>query len=178
MATRNSTKISAMPGTVVSNSSPLIHLARIGKLGLLHELFGEVSIPPAVYEECVVEGKGRPEVVSIKNATWLRVAQVTDQNLVKLLYSEIDRGEAEAIALALESDAALILLDDADAREKARLYDLTITGVIGVLLRAKKAGRISILSEALVALVETGFWINHTLRNRVLAEAGEIEDDQ
>ncbi len=167
-----------MHGTVVSHSSPLIHLAKIGKLGLLHELFGDVWIPPAVYEECIVEGKERPEVVSIKNAVWLRVTPVTDQNLVKLLYSEIDRGEAEAIALALESQAALILFDDAEAREKARLYGLTITGVIGVLLQAKKAGKFPVLSEALAALTETGFWLNHTLRDRLLAEAGEAEYDQ
>lgn len=113
-----------MPITVVSNSSPIIHLAKIDQLNLLSDFFGELIIPPAVYAECITEGKGRPEVARIKQASWLRVVPVANQNLITLLNAEIDRSEAEAIALALETQAALLLLDDADAREKARLYHL------------------------------------------------------
>jgi uncharacterized protein len=116
-----------MPGPVVSNSSPIIHLAKIGHLDLLQDFFGELIIAEAVYEECMTEGQDRPEVSIIEQASWLRVVPVANQNLVSLLKSEIDRGEAESIALALETQASLILLDDSDAREKARLYHLKIT---------------------------------------------------
>ena len=158
---------------IVSNSSPIIHLAKIDQLDLLTDFFGELIIPPAVYEECIMDGKGRPEVTRIKQATGLRVVEVANQNLVKLLNAEIDRGEAEAIALALETQAPLILLDDADAREKARLYHLKITGLVGMLLRARKSGKIASLSEKLDELLNTGFWLNAGLIDRLLREVGE-----
>jgi predicted nucleic acid-binding protein len=162
-----------MPKPVVSNSSPIIHLAKIGHLNLLQEFFCELLIPEAVYEECITDGKGRTEVSLIKQASWLRVVQVANQNLFKLLNSEIDRGEAEAITLALESQASLILLDDSDAREKARLYQLPITGTLGLLLRARKSGKVTSLSEKLDALRNTGFWLNAELGHRLLSEVGE-----
>ena len=158
---------------VVSNSSPIIHLAKIDQLNLLQEFFGELIIPEAVYEECITEGRGRPDVSRIKQASWLRVVPVANQHLVKLLNSEIDRGEAEAITLALETQASLVLLDDADAREKARLYQLRITGILGVLLRAKKSGKIASLSATLDMLCNTGFWLSTELGSRLLIEAGE-----
>lgn len=104
---------------VVSDSSPIIHLAKIGKLGLLKDFFETVVVPEAVYRECDVEGKERKEVALIRNADWLNIVQVNDKKIVRLLQSSIDDGEAEAIALALEVGADLILLDDSDAREKA-----------------------------------------------------------
>lgn len=162
-----------MPAPIVSNSSPIIHLAKIDQLNLLPDFFGELFIPPAVYEECITDGKGRPEVARIKQASWLRVVQVANQNLVTLLNAEIDRGEAEAIALALETQASLILLDDADAREKTRLYHLNMTGILGILLRAKKSGKIAWLSEKLDALRNTGFWLSAKLTDRLLREVGE-----
>jgi predicted nucleic acid-binding protein len=162
-----------MPGPVVSNSSPIIHLAKIGHLDLLQDFFGELLIPEAVYEECMTEGKDRPEVSIIEQASWLRIVPVVNQNLVSLLKSEIDRGEAESIALALETKASLILLDDSDAREKARLFHLKITGILGLLIRAKRSGKLTSLSTTLDALRHTGFWLNATLVDRLLIEVGE-----
>ena len=111
---------------VVSNSSPIIHLAKIGKFSLLREYYNTIMVPESVFKECVAEGKDRKEVEAIKKAEWIRVAEVQDRKLVKLLQSSLDDGESEAIALSLESGADLILLDDADAREKARIYDIWI----------------------------------------------------
>lgn len=87
--------------------------------------------------------------------------------------SEVDCGESEAITLALETEASLILLDDADARQKARLYQLRITGILGMLLRAKIIGKIDSLSQLILSLRKTGFWISIELENRLLTEAGE-----
>jgi predicted nucleic acid-binding protein len=67
---------------IVSNSSPLIHLAKMDQLNLLHEFFGEVAIPRAVYEECITEGKQREEIITLKNADWLHTYNVADKNLV------------------------------------------------------------------------------------------------
>lgn len=157
-----------MAVTVVSNSSPIIHLAKIDHLDLLQEFFGEILIPNAVHQECVTPGRERPEVTRITAAAWLKVMDVANRNLVKLLRSEIDRGEAEAIALALETRADLILLDDFDARQKARLYGMNITGVLGIVLRASKSGRINSMATTLDKLEKTGFWLNPDLRRRLL----------
>jgi predicted nucleic acid-binding protein len=159
---------------VVSNASPLIHLAKIGQLNLLHEFFGEIAIPRAVYEECITEGEEREEITTIKNADWLHSHNVADKNLVTVLQSELDHGESEAIALALETSADLILLDDAEAREKARLYHLKITGTLGILLRAKKEAKLQSFSDIIKQLLETGFWIDGALKRRLLVEVGEV----
>lgn len=158
---------------VVSNSSPLIHLAKIDKLALLREYFHVIIIPEIVYKECILEGKDRPEAISIQSAEWIEVVQAQDKKLIKLLQSSLDDGESEAISLAVEVGADLILLDDSDAREKARLYNLNITGTIGILLRAKIDGKVSSFKDILAKLKETGFWIHEGLEARLLIEAGE-----
>jgi len=158
----------------VSNSSPIIHLAKIGRLDLLKEYFLTVSIPEAVYRECVSEGKDREEVELIKNAEWIEVLKIEDQKLVKLLRASLDAGESEAIALSLEIGADLILLDDYEAREKARLYGLKTTGTLGILLRARFDGKIPSLKEELKNLKSTGFRISDELETRILKEVGEI----
>lgn len=158
---------------VVSNSSPIIHLTKIGRLNLLRDYFQEIVIPEAVYRECITEGKGRSEAELIKNADCIKRAQVKDNKLVKLLQSTLDDGESEAIALSLEIRASLILLDDSDAREKARLYGLKITGIIGILLRAKREGKVPSLKGELKRLKETGFWIAEDLEATLLSEVGE-----
>jgi hypothetical protein len=158
---------------VVSNSSPIIYLAKIGKLSLLREYFNTIMVPESVFKECVAEGKDRKEVEAIKKAEWIRVAEVQDKKLVKLLQSSLDDGESEAIALSLESGADLILLDDSDAREKARIYGLTVTGTLGVLLRAKKDRKISSLKENIIKLRESGFWVSDFVEERLLEASGE-----
>ena len=158
---------------VVSNSSPIIHLAKIGKLFLLREYFNTIMVPESVFKECVAEGKDRKEVEAIKKAEWIRMAEVQDKKLVKLLQSSLDDGESEAIALSLESGADLILLDDSDAREKARIYGLTVTGALGVLLRAKKDRKISSLKENIIKLRESGFWVSDFVEERLLEASGE-----
>jgi predicted nucleic acid-binding protein len=159
---------------VVSNSSPLIHLAKIERLDLLKDYFGIISIPEAVYRECVVDGKNREEVELIRGAGWIKVIRVKNSKLVKLLWASLDEGESEAIALSLEVGADLVLLDDYDAREKARLFGLKITGTVGVLLRANKENKIRLLKEELRGLKKTGFWIGSELETRLLQEVGEL----
>lgn len=159
---------------VISNSSSIIHLAKIGKLQLLKEYFGTITVPEAVFKECVAEGKGRDEIEIIKNADWIKALPVNDRNLVKLLRAYIDDGEAEAITLSLEIGADLILIDETEAREKARLYGLKISGTIGILLRAKFDGKIDSLKENLIRLKETGFRISNELMTKALMEVNEI----
>ena len=159
---------------VVSDSSPIIHLAKIGKLNLLELLFDTIKVPRAVYRECVIEGGGRSEVEFIKDARWIKVLDVSNTNLIKLLKTQIDEGESEAIVLALEIGADLVLLDDYEAREKARVLGLKVVGTIGVLLKAKKRGLIESLKEEIGKLQNSGFWIKKDFIKEVLKTAGEL----
>lgn len=153
---------------VVSDSSPLIHLAKIDRLSLLPTLFRNILVPEAVYQECV-EGKGPPEGrKQIKQADWINILNIENKRLKKALLGTLDKGEAEAIVLALEESADLVLLDEYEAREVARDFDLDITGVIGILLKANAQGKIKRLEEKLQRLRETGFWISDELYKEIL----------
>lgn len=161
-----------MPGTV-SNSTPLIHLAKIGQLQLLQDFYGRVIIPQSVYAECVTEGKAYDDAKLIAQADWLDIMRAEDQNLITLLNSELDRGESEAITLALEQQSDLLLLDDTDGRVKARLYGIKHTGTIGILLKARLNNKIPSLRDALDSLQDTGFWLDNRLYQKLLDEVGE-----
>lgn len=98
---------------VVSNTTPLIGLASIGRFDLLRQLFGELIIPQAVFDETVVVGKkegGAKREVS--SAGWVKVVSIKDQLAVEVLLDELDRGEAEVIVLARELDAGWVLMDE------------------------------------------------------------------
>ena len=106
-------------------------------------------------------------------AGWLRVEPVADRQLVEALTRDLDGGEAEAIALALQAGANPLLLDERDGRRVARSYGLNLTGVLGILLRARREGQLTSLSETIDALRDrAGFRLAPGLVARILAEAG------
>lgn len=165
-----------MPGAV-SDSSTLIHLAAIRQIELLRELFGQVLIPPAVWREVVEDGRDRPGVHEVREAAavgWIKIVAPTNRALLQILSRDLDAGETEAIALALECQADVVLLDESDARRVASLYHLRKTGVVGVLMRARLDGRIPTLRVALDQLREgAGFWISDDLYRIALEAVGE-----
>jgi len=118
----------------------------------------------------VREGGEREDAKEIENAGWVRVMKIKDKELKKALNVALDEGESESIVLALEQSADLILLDDYEAREFARTYGLSITGTVGILMKAKKEGKIASLEEELEKLRESGFWLSNKLYTKVLQE--------
>lgn len=158
----------------MSDSTPLIHLAKIDRLELLREFFGEIIIPEAVYRECVLEGGNSEDALAIKNAKWIKVEKISDEKLKRALMFELDEGESEAIVLAIERNAELILIDDYDGREVARALGLKVVGTIGILLKAKLLGKIKSLREELERLKATGFWLSEEFYERILKETGEL----
>ena len=158
---------------VVSNSSPLIHLGKISLLDLLAEQFGRILIPRAVWREAVEEGRDEPDAKAIAAASWIKVEEVHSSPLLTTLLALLDKGEAEAIVLALEVGADLILLDESDARRVAELYDLQKTGSLGVLIKAKRQGRIQSLKVYLDQLRSTGFYLSAKVYNEVLEAVNE-----
>lgn len=164
--------------TVVSDSSPLMNLAGIDRLYLVHEQFGEVVIPPSVWDEIVLNSNTLPgayEVRRANDAGWISIAKPDNTAVVDLLGLGLHRGEAEAIALAIELRSSLILLDDADARLAATTFGLRKTGVIGILIKAKLDGKIESLRLELNALMDRmGFFIDDGLYRQALSSVGEV----
>lgn len=102
-----------------------------------------------------------------------------DEPLVRLLARDLDAGESEVIALALERKASLVLLDESEARRIAERYGLTKTGVIGLLIRARREGLFDSLQAELDKLQRLGgFWIEDRLYHRVLASMGEEKEQE
>lgn len=160
---------------VVSNASPLINLARIGQLSLLPRIFGRLLIPEAVWQEVVVDGEDQPGAKEICQADWVERAVVSNHQLVRSLRQELDPGEAEAIALAVEINADWLLMDERLGRQTARHFGLGYIGLIGILKVAKQRGEIAALRPLLEQLRDlAGFRISPVLYEQVLREMGEL----
>jgi predicted nucleic acid-binding protein len=157
---------------VISDASTLIHLAALGRLGLLKEFYDKVVVPPSVWREVVEEGKGRAGGVEVERARregWIEVEAIAATPLVQLLYRDLDAGEAEVIALAVDRRADLVLMDESDARQVAARFGLKKTGVIGILIRAKRVGKVQSLASELDRLrLQAGFWLDERLRGEAL----------
>ncbi len=158
---------------VVSDTSPLMNLAVVGKLEILQKLYRKLQIPKAVEAELRAlpdEGARR----ALQEASWIHVQEVQDRRLVEALQLELDKGEAEAIALAVERSADLLLMDELEGRRVAERLRVRTLGVLGVLLHAKREKIIRSVRPILDDLIQkAGFWVGQELYARVLREAGE-----
>ena len=161
---------------VVSNTSPLLNLAIVDHLSLMYEQFGEILIPQAVLEELQVE-EGLPGSQTLREAIekgWLRVKEVMDQHYVKVLQIDLDKGEAEAIALALQVKAKWVILDEREGRRVAKSLGLKVIGVLGILLRAQREGKLPLLQKTMEDLrSKAGFHIGKELFSDLLREGGK-----
>lgn len=160
----------------VSNTSPVLNLAIINRLALLREQFGEIWVPSAVIEELRLgeELPGSHAVREAREAGWLQVGEVKDRSLVQVLQRDLDGGEAEAIALALQMKAEWTLLDERDARKVAKSLGLRVTGLLGIVLRARREGKLPSLQAVMGELRErAGFHIDAELAADLLQESGE-----
>ena len=158
---------------VVSDASPLIGLAAIGKVDLLQRLYERVLVPGAVRGE-VAARPDAPGAAAVSEAPWIETVSVRDRRLVGALAVEVDLGEAEAIALAVESGADVLLMDERRGRAVAARLDQRVVGVCGVLVEAKARGHLAAVRPALDALASgAGFRAGDRLRARVLEAADE-----
>jgi uncharacterized protein len=156
---------------VVSNTSPLTNLAAIQQFDLLAQLYGKIYIPVGVQQELNAHDRRWPGSVECEQSPWVEVHQVTNHPLVKALQRDLDRGESEAIALAVEMKAHLVLMDEKEGRRLARRQGVEVMGVIGVLLQAKQQRLIEFVLPQLDALRRVaGFYMS----DRVYARAGQL----
>lgn len=160
---------------VVSNTTPLIGLATVERFDLLQQLFGEIHIAQAVYDEAVLAGReegGAKREVS--DATWIKTLCVQDRLAVDVLLDELDLGEAETIVLAREQKADWVLMDEKKGRRKLDQLGMQKIGTLGVLLKAKQTGLLAAIRPDVERLRRQGFSISQAVVNAVLEEAGEF----
>jgi uncharacterized protein len=159
---------------VVSNTSPLTNLASIGRFDLLEKLYSKITIPPVVLEELNNQGQMWPGYHESLNADWISLQNVENFTLVTALRRDLDDGEAHAIALAIELDAELLLMDEREGRRQAQRFGLKVIGVVGLLLEAKIQHKITYIQPELDALrQQAGFYISNQLYDDVLKHAKE-----
>ncbi|MBC7878375.1 MAG: DUF3368 domain-containing protein [Anaerolineales bacterium] len=159
---------------VVSDTTPLIGLASIDRLELLYALFGEVYIPQAVFDETVTFGRETSKAKQkVSDANWIHVIKVKDHLAVNVLLDEMDLGEVETIILASELNADWVLMDEKKGRRKLTQLNIPKIGTIGILLKAKQFGLISIIKPEIEKLQKSGFSISSFVVEEVLKMAGE-----
>jgi len=159
-------------GNVISNTSPLLYLYRIGALEWLPHLFGEVWVPEAVVHE-LQEGKNRGyDVPALESYAWITIKNPSHMPSVWLAV-DLGPGEIAAVSLALEQPGCILLIDDALARRTAHAAGLTVWGTLRILLEGKKRGLTGEIRSFVKHLGETGLWISDEISERILNLAGE-----
>lgn len=145
---------------VIADTSCFILLDKIGELELLKTLFGHVVTTTIIADEF---GFTLPE--------WVQIRQVNDVHFQSLL--DVDPGEASAIALAMESEPSLLVIDDGKGRKVAQRLNLNITGSLGIFLRAKRSGVIPSIKPILEKIQQTNFRYSAAVLQEITSLAGE-----
>lgn len=158
---------------IISDTTPLSELAKVGQVDLLQGVFGQVIIPKEVHEE-LLRGN-HPAIVALQAVDWIEVRTVSDCQKVSTLrtQTQLGLGECGAIILAEELGADRLLLDDQEARREALSRNLPVIGTVGVLLLAKQRGLIPSVKQILDDLIAQGTYINQKLYQDVLTQAQE-----
>ncbi len=164
---------------VVSNTSPLTNLAAIGKFHLLRDLYGYIHIPVAVWNELNAFGRAWPGRDEVLAAEWVTRRSIQNVPLATALQRDLDTGEAETIALALEMKADLVLMDEREGRHIAQRLGLNVVGVVGILIAAKAHSLVDTIQPLLDDLRhKAGFYLNDAVYRKALEIAGEIPSSE
>ena len=144
---------------IVADTGPLIVFARIGRLPLLQQVVETVIIPDAVYDELVTAGHGRPGAQTVSQSAWIEHLSIRDPGATQHFPNILEQGEREAIILAQERQATL-LLDDQRARQEAESRGVEVVGVLWVLGEAKRQGFVTEVGPLIDELLAVGYWLH------------------
>jgi predicted nucleic acid-binding protein len=147
---------------IITDTNCFILLDKIEALFILNALYSNIVTTPQIATEF---GKALPP--------WITIKPVSDQSLLKKYSEKVDIGEASAIALAMEIDNPLLIIDDLKGRKLASQLELSYTGTIGVMILAKQKGLINSLRQYFEKIKETDFRISPELLERILKDIGE-----
>ena len=128
---------------VIVNATPIIALCGINQLELLNNLFDEVIIPNAVYEEVVIKGINKIGAIDLQNADWIKIKKVTSKTKIEPLLLGLNQGELEVIQLGLLINPDFVIIDEKLGRRIAKIMGLSVKGTLGILLAGFYAGYIS-----------------------------------
>ena len=155
---------------VVTNTTPLLSLSAIGKLSLLNEIFGKFYIPRAVYLEVKAKNSFGYSEIDLMD---FEVINVQNQNYLNLLCNDLDKGEAEAIVLATELNADILIIDERLGYKIAQSQQIYPIGTLTILELAKKKGLIEFVAPLLDELISKGRWYSKSVRDNFLKQIGE-----
>lgn len=147
---------------IIADTSSLIALHDIGELEILKQIYTQITIPTEVAEEFQDD---------VPN--WIIIENVQDRDKIKLLKLELDKGESSAIALAMEQEESLLIMDEKKGRKVAKQIGLKIIGVLGIFMKAKELGLIEKVGPILDKLEEAEFWISQRLKDQILKRMNE-----
>lgn len=156
---------------VIVNSTPLIILGKIDELEILKDLYGEIIIPQAVFEEVTIKNDFAKE--KILNSSWIKILEVQDKTNRKIYQAKLHDGEVEVMMLAKEISAELLIIDDNAAKKTAKFLEFKVTGTLGILLKAKSKKIISEVKPILEKMLNKNFYIDEKIIKLVLKTAGE-----
>ncbi len=150
---------------VVSDTTPLISLLKIDRIGLLEKLFGQVLIPQVVFDELTADERFKPEADQIRRNQFIKVKTVKNPESVNLLKraTGLDQGESESIILTDEQNADVLLMDEAKGRAVSFQMGLKIMRTIGILMAAYEENELTAdeVKECVEGLQRAGRHISH-----------------
>jgi len=152
-----------MQKVIISDTSCLILFDKIEELALLNKLFGEITITPEIAQE-----------FKKKLPDWINIASPVNKTYQKILEASLDKGEASAIAYAIEQSYCLLIIDDSKGRKYAEQLGIKITGTLGVIIDAKLSGLINSVKPLLDKIEKTNFRLTSDLKSRTLEKSNEI----
>lgn len=156
---------------VVSNSTPLITLAKVGHFDLLKQLFTEITISDEVWDEVVIKGAGQSGASETSQADWIKVSPIANPALIEewKIAHGLGAGEVSTILLAKRLSAKLALIDERKARALAVREGLAVSGSVAILENGYRKKHVSDLREVYAQLLASGVWIDQRKLNQSLA---------
>lgn len=158
---------------VIVNTTPLIALCHVGQFDILKKIYGEISIPQAVYRELSEKKDSVCKKQVDDSLSWIHVENIKNQMAKSMFKTQLHDGEVEVMILAKEKNADLVIIDDANAKKHAKYLKLSVTGTLGILIRAKRQGYISELKPIIQEMVEKNIFISEKLMKLCLEQVGE-----
>jgi predicted nucleic acid-binding protein len=152
-----------MQKIIISDTSCLILLDKIGELNLLQKIFGSITITQEIADE-----------FNFELPSWFKIEHAINKTYQKILEASLDKGEASAIAYAIEQNDCLLIIDDYKGRKFAEQLGIKITGTLGVLVEAKLSGQINSVKPIIEKIKKTDFRLTSELENEVLVKSNEL----
>lgn len=158
---------------VIVNTTPLIALCHVGQLDVLKKIYGEVLIPPAVYQELSEKKESLCKKQVDNSLDWIHVEKIENQMAKSMFKAQLHDGEVEVMILAKEKNADLVIIDDANAKKHAKYLKLPVTGTLGVLIKAKRQGYIRELKPIIQEMIDKNIYISENLMKLCLEQVNE-----